>query len=196
MRTRLESPAGPGALFGSPAPSEAELAAAKHHLDCTLACIPEDDLPPVPTALPPDTAAAAALRTAQLAGSDSSNGTPTGSTATAKRASTVGPKVPGAAGGGVAGGGKGATLQKGSTVRTSAVGSGLAVAGAGEEFYFGDIEPDPVDWRSVQTWAKLEGLLDVHKGGEVVDGPLAAYLAQLFSCQKEPQQGLCSTVGR
>ena len=193
MRSRLESPAAPGALFGSPAPSEAELAAVKHQMDCTLGCIPEDDLPPVPTCLPPDSAAAAALRASQLAGggSGTTSGTATAnfsSTATAKRGSVVGAKAAGTTGGGVAAGAKGATVGKGGTLRSSAVGGALVGGEVGWEVDGGDFEPEPVDWRSLQTWVRLEGLLDVQVGGEVVDGPLTAYLAQMLNCQKQQQR--------
>ncbi len=52
MRQRLESPAAPTDIFGAATPSEAELAAAKHVLECCLAAVPEDDMPPPPTTLP------------------------------------------------------------------------------------------------------------------------------------------------
>ena len=72
MRVRLEAPAGPEDLHGSPAPTEAELAAVKQRLECCLMGLCEADaqkLPPV-AELParPAAAAAAAPSDAKKAG--------------------------------------------------------------------------------------------------------------------------------
>lgn len=52
MCSRLERPGSPTDIFLLPAPTEAELAAVKHLVECTLAGVPQEDMPPPPTRLP------------------------------------------------------------------------------------------------------------------------------------------------
>ncbi len=140
---RLERPGGAGDLFLLPAPSEPELAAVKHCVECTLQGVAEEDRAPPPTRLPeapqpPMPAAAAPAPAAPLAG-------------------------------GAAAGGKGGQAGGGAPQAAAAAAATTKAAAAAAATAARNMDPPPpkaLDWRGLPTWAAVAALLDSSGGFE------------------------------
>lgn len=160
---RLERPGAPTDLFLRPAPTEAELAAAKHQIEQTLEGVAEEDMAPAPARLPEPPPAAPAAP------------------APAGRAAGGGGTGPAAKG--PAGAGKGAAAPAGGA-------AGAASAAAPKEQQCA--APAGLDWRAASTWSGLAALLDVGGGYQGIDPLLGAWLADRLAargCAKRPVGG-------
>lgn len=153
LARRLAAPAAPGALFGRSAPTEPQLAAAKHQLDGLLADIAEVDMQPPPKRLPdPPPATPAALPAVAESPPPSSGGK-----------------------------GKAASSKKGGTAAVAAAAAAASAVEGAKGGVPGDMDPGGVDWRGPEVWKQLSVLLDVSGGGgSVVDGPLAKYMSSML----------------
>lgn len=177
MRTRLESPGKPTDVFAKPAPSTAELAAVKHSLECLLAAVPEDDMPPPPADLPPlllpaqagSTAVAAAAGAAPAAVSKSTAPAPAAAAAAGKPA----PVAKSSAAGGAAGAVAAAAGKAGGAVPAAAPGSLQGGSGSSSD---GSAVQQQLEWRQAETWAKAEMLLDLEGGLQATDVGIAVWL--------------------
>jgi hypothetical protein len=153
LARRLAAPTAPGALFGRPAPTEPQLAAAKHQLDGLLTDIAEVDMQPPPKRLPDPPPATPALSAVVESPPPSSGGK----------------------------GKAGAAGKKGGTAAAAAAAAAASAAEGGRGGVPGDMDPGGVDWRGPEVWKQLSVLLDVSGGGgSVVDGPLAKYLSSML----------------
>jgi hypothetical protein len=172
MHSRLKSPGKPGDMFTKPAPSTAELAAVKHSLECLLAAIAEDDMSSPPADLPPaltlpvptsSTPAPAAAATAAAAGA---KGGPGAAAAAAKPP----PSTKSSAAGSTA-----AVAAAGKASGTAAAAVAPGAGGAGSEGVVVDLE-----WRQVDTWAKVEMLMDLEGGLQISDAAVALWLGEVL----------------
>lgn len=175
MRSRLESPGKPTDLFAQPASSTAELAAVKHTLECLLSAVPEDSMPPPPSDLPQPlvplqqlpAAPAAAAVPAAVGAKPVAGAAAAGKPPVAAKVSAAG----GTAGAAGAAGGKAAAAGAAGGSTGAAAGAG----GAGEAAAVTEL-----DWRHVETWAKVEMLLDLEGGLQVTDAAVAVWLGRVL----------------
>lgn len=188
MRTRLEAPGKPTDRFAKPAPSATELAAVKHALECLFASVPEEDMPPAPTELPPPIAETgpeptgkastpqgpAPLATAAPAGPVKA----AAAAAAPKAAPGARAAAPAAAPAGAVKGG----LQGGAVAAQTTATSGSSSGCGGTS---GDAAATRLlEWRDVDIWIKMELLLDLEDGAaaglQVNDAAVAMWLGQLL----------------
>jgi len=157
---RLERPGSATDLFLQPSPTESELAAAKHRMECVLEGIADDDAPPPPTRLPevPEVPVPPSVGVV---------------------ATSAAPAAAAAKGGGAqaaAGGAAGTAASK----AAGGAGAPAQAAAARAE------QPKVLDWRSLSTWSALAALLDADGGycssssthGGGLQAALAAWLVE------------------
>lgn len=183
MRGRLEAPGKPTDIIAKPAPSTVELATVKHNLECLLAAIAEDDMPPAPADLPPPVVqpVQAATPTAVAAGGPAAGG------AKGAPAAAAG-KPPPSAKSSVAAGAAAAAAATGKAVAAAGTPGAAGGAAAGANSAVADPALLQLEWRQVETWAKVEMLMDLEGGLQVADAAVALWLGGVL-------QGQLSTVG-
>jgi len=195
MRTRLESPGKPTDLYAQPPPSTAELAATKHSLECLLAGIAEDDMGPPPQDLPPPTL----LQQQQQ--QQLGQGTATPATATpaaaapgakaaaqAPVAAAAAAKAPAGAKGGsgpAAGGVKGAAGAGVGGAAAAGVAGGSAPGATGVGGGVGGCVVRELVWGQLETWVKLEVLMDLEGGLLVTDAAVALWLGEVMGGRQQ-----------
>lgn len=189
MRSRLQSPGRPTDILAQPPPTPAELASVKHCLECMLAGVAEDDMPQPPDDLPAPPSPQQQQQqgngttpaTASVAG-----GMKVAPAGTAAAAAAGKPPLAGAKGSSAAGSAAGAGPAAGPAKAAGATGSGGASAAAGGAAANGgsnaglDGSALYLDWRSVETWSKVELLVDLEGGLQATDPAVAVWLGGML----------------
>lgn len=192
MRSRLQSPGRPTDILAQPPPTPAELASVKHSLECMLAGVAEDDMPQPPDDLPAlpvsqqqQGSSGVTPAAASAAGGGGVKPGPAGAAAAAVAAAGK-PPLAGAKGsstaGSAAGGGPAAAPAK--AAGATGVGGPSAAAGgsAANGGSSGGLDASALylDWRSVETWSKVELLVDVEGGLQASDPAVAVWLGGIL----------------